>query len=75
MGCHVSTIMAWFSLAILNTVATHSGYTFPGVANPRRHDYHHEHFNENFGYSNEMHYKCINVHIINISLCPDGSYE
>ncbi|KAF0740694.1 hypothetical protein Ae201684P_002130 [Aphanomyces euteiches] len=49
MGSHITTTTAWFCLALINTVQTHSGYDFPFMASPRRHDFHHEAFTENFG--------------------------
>ncbi|ETW08207.1 hypothetical protein, variant [Aphanomyces invadans] len=49
MGSHVTTTTAWFCVALINTVQTHSGYDFPFMACPRAHDFHHETFNENFG--------------------------
>ncbi|RHZ13850.1 hypothetical protein DYB31_001405 [Aphanomyces astaci] len=49
MGSHVTTSTAWFCVALINTVQTHSGYDFPFMACPKAHDFHHETFSENFG--------------------------
>ncbi|ETW08205.1 hypothetical protein H310_00854 [Aphanomyces invadans] len=50
MGSHVTTTTAWFCVALINTVQTHSGYDFPlMVACPVAHEHHHETFTENFG--------------------------
>lgn len=48
-GAHLSTCLVWYSIAVLNTVNTHSGYHFPLCPSPEAHDNHHEKFNENFG--------------------------
>ena len=43
---HVLVALAWHSIAIVNTLLSHSGYRF---ANDSKHDLHHEEFNVNFG--------------------------
>ncbi|OQS07099.1 fatty acid hydroxylase domain-containing protein 2 isoform X2 [Thraustotheca clavata] len=49
MASHVSTIIPWFTFAVINTINTHCGYDFPGLNSPLQHDWHHEVFNECFG--------------------------
>jgi len=47
--CHVATAWFWFSIAILQTTISHSGYHFPLLPSPEAHDFHHLKFNQNFG--------------------------
>lgn len=47
--CNVSTLYIWITLAILSTVNSHSGFHFPLVVSPEYHDFHHLHFNQNYG--------------------------
>lgn len=49
MGSHLSTMWLWFTIAILSTVTTHSGYHFPLLLSPEYHDFHHFKFNANYG--------------------------
>ena len=41
MGSHVSIACLWFTLALLNTAITHSGYHLPFLQSPEAHDFHH----------------------------------
>ena len=41
MGSHVATAWLWFSLAILFTLNSHSGYHLPFLPSPEAHDFHH----------------------------------
>jgi len=41
MGSHLSVALLWYSVAILNTTVTHSGYHLPFLPSPEAHDYHH----------------------------------
>lgn len=49
MGSHIATAWLWFSLAIMNTLSTHSGYHLPFFPSPESHDFHHLKFNYCFG--------------------------
>ena len=46
---HLATAWFWFSIAILQTTISHSGYHFPLLPSPEAHDFHHLKFNQNFG--------------------------
>lgn len=48
-GSHVATAYLWFSLAIINTLNSHSGYHWPFFPSPESHDYHHLKFNQCYG--------------------------
>jgi len=48
-NCHLATAWFWFSIAILQTTISHSGYHFPLLPSPEAHDFHHLKFNQNFG--------------------------
>lgn len=48
-GSHVATAYLWFSLAIINTLNSHSGYHLPFFPSPESHDYHHLKFIECYG--------------------------
>lgn len=41
MGSHLSVAWLWYTLAILNTTVTHSGYHLPFLPSPEAHDFHH----------------------------------
>ena len=41
MGSHIATAWMWFSMALLTTVNTHSGYHLPFMPSPEAHDFHH----------------------------------
>lgn len=49
MGSHIATAYLWYSLAILATLHSHSGYHLPFLPSPEFHDYHHLKFTQNFG--------------------------
>ncbi|KAF5280501.1 hypothetical protein FQA39_LY18046 [Lamprigera yunnana] len=49
MGSHVATAWLWFSLAILSTLNSHSGYHLPFLPSPEAHDFHHLKFNQCYG--------------------------
>jgi methylsterol monooxygenase len=40
-GSHVATQYLWFTMAIFNTLNSHSGYHLPFFPSPEAHDYHH----------------------------------
>lgn len=50
-GSHPFTAAVWSTVAIINTMTSHSGYHFAGIGmqNPYFHDWHHQFFNECFG--------------------------
>lgn len=48
-GSHISTTLLWITMAIVNTMTTHSGYRLPGMPDPSFHDWHHAQYIENFG--------------------------
>ena len=41
MGSHIATSWMWFTMALLTTVNTHSGYHLPFMPSPEAHDFHH----------------------------------
>ena len=41
MGSHLSVVLLWYSLAILNTTVSHCGYHLPFLPSPEGHDFHH----------------------------------
>lgn len=49
MGSHIATAWMWFSMALLTTVNTHSGYHLPFMPSPEAHDFHHLKFTQNYG--------------------------
>ncbi|XP_068701654.1 fatty acid hydroxylase domain-containing protein 2-like isoform X1 [Montipora foliosa] len=49
MGSHIATAWMWFTMALLTTINTHSGYHFPFMPSPEAHDFHHLKFTQNFG--------------------------
>jgi fatty acid hydroxylase domain-containing protein 2 len=49
MGSHPLFSLAWTTLALINTITSHSGYALPFMHRPLFHDYHHEHLSECFG--------------------------
>ena len=49
LGSHASTLWLWLSLAMFNSLNTHSGYHLPLMPSAEAHDYHHLNFNENYG--------------------------
>ena len=49
LGSHASVLWTWLSLAIFNTLITHSGYHLPLMPSAEAHDYHHLNFNGNYG--------------------------
>ncbi|XP_053318941.1 fatty acid hydroxylase domain-containing protein 2 [Spea bombifrons] len=49
MGSHVTTIMLWFSLALVVTTISHCGYHLPFLPSPEFHDFHHLKFNQCYG--------------------------
>eukprot|EP00735_Rhodelphis_limneticus_P003956 TRINITY_DN1549_c0_g1::TRINITY_DN1549_c0_g1_i1::g.28148::m.28148 TRINITY_DN1549_c0_g1::TRINITY_DN1549_c0_g1_i1::g.28148 ORF type:complete len:319 (+),score=38.93,sp/Q9GKT2/FXDC2_MACFA/44.24/1e-83,FA_hydroxylase/PF04116.8/5.1e+02,FA_hydroxylase/PF04116.8/9.7e-17,FA_hydroxylase/PF04116.8/1.5e+04 TRINITY_DN1549_c0_g1_i1:64-957(+) len=49
MGSHMSVAWLWYTIAVMNTLNSHSGYHFPGFPSPEYHDYHHLKFNTNYG--------------------------
>merc|ERR1711944_174834 len=46
---HVSTSWLWFTVVLLNTLNSHSGYHFPLMPSPEAHDFHHLKFNQCYG--------------------------
>ncbi|KAF4664441.1 hypothetical protein FOL46_004243 [Perkinsus olseni] len=49
MQSHILTFILWQTLAYINTLVSHSGYSFSSVMNAEMHDLHHERFNCNYG--------------------------
>eukprot|EP00731_Ephydatia_muelleri_P030775 Em0022g289a len=49
MGSHLSVAWLWFTMAVMNTTISHSGYHLPFLPSPEAHDFHHEMFNQNYG--------------------------
>ena len=49
MGSHVTSLWLWYSMAMFNSLITHSGYHLPLMPSSEAHDYHHLVFNENYG--------------------------
>eukprot|EP00800_Vazella_pourtalesii_P000872 TRINITY_DN10748_c0_g1_i1.p1 TRINITY_DN10748_c0_g1~~TRINITY_DN10748_c0_g1_i1.p1 ORF type:complete len:316 (+),score=38.64 TRINITY_DN10748_c0_g1_i1:311-1258(+) len=49
LGSHAATMWLWMTLAMINTLTTHSGYHLPLLPSPEGHDYHHANFSENYG--------------------------
>ncbi|KAJ3118838.1 hypothetical protein HDU96_007580 [Phlyctochytrium bullatum] len=49
MRSHLLTYWMWLTVAILTTIATHSGFVLPGMPNGLRHDFHHYRFNSYYG--------------------------
>lgn len=47
--CHLATAWFWYSIAVIQTTISHSGYHFPLLPSPEAHDFHHLKFNQNFG--------------------------
>lgn len=48
-GAHIATMWVWFSMALFNTVNTHSGYHLPFFPSPEAHDFHHLKFTQCYG--------------------------
>jgi len=46
---HVSVAWLWFTLALLNTLNSHSGYHLPFLSSSEAHDFHHLKFNQCYG--------------------------
>ena len=42
MGSHIAVVWLWYTVAILSTTVSHSGYHFPFLPSPEAHDYHHQ---------------------------------
>ena len=42
MCSHVGVAWVWYTIAIVVTTVSHSGYHFPLLPSPEAHDYHHE---------------------------------
>jgi len=49
MGSHLATVWLWFSIALMSTIISHSGYHLPLLPSPEAHDFHHLKFTNNFG--------------------------
>ncbi|XP_014261076.1 fatty acid hydroxylase domain-containing protein 2 [Cimex lectularius] len=49
LGSHIFVAYIWFSLAIINTLNSHSGYHWPFFPSPESHDFHHLKFNQCYG--------------------------
>ncbi|XP_054834091.1 fatty acid hydroxylase domain-containing protein 2 [Eublepharis macularius] len=49
LGSHITSVMAWFSLALLATSVSHCGYHLPFLPSPEFHDFHHLKFNQCYG--------------------------
>jgi len=48
-GSHVATTSLWYSLVIITTLVSHSGYHLPFLPSSEAHDFHHLRFNVNYG--------------------------
>eukprot|EP01087_Luapelamoeba_hula_P001262 TRINITY_DN10_c1_g1_i1.p1 TRINITY_DN10_c1_g1~~TRINITY_DN10_c1_g1_i1.p1 ORF type:complete len:296 (-),score=50.65 TRINITY_DN10_c1_g1_i1:42-929(-) len=50
-GTHITLTWFWMTLALINTVNSHSGYRFPvtPLGDSRIHDFHHSTFRDNYG--------------------------
>ena len=46
---HFTVAIFWTCLAILNTINSHCGYSFPGFPSLEEHDFHHSAFNNCYG--------------------------
>ena len=42
MGSHLSVAWLWYTLAVLNTTISHSGYHLPFFPSNESHDFHHQ---------------------------------
>ncbi|XP_053149077.1 fatty acid hydroxylase domain-containing protein 2 [Hemicordylus capensis] len=49
MGSHITSIMVWFTLALLASAISHCGYHLPFLPSPEFHDFHHLKFNQCYG--------------------------
>jgi len=49
VGSHPATMWLWFSIALLSTLNSHSGYHLPFLPSPEAHDFHHLKFNQCYG--------------------------
>jgi len=49
VGAHPATMWLWFSIALLSTLNSHSGYHLPFLPSPEAHDFHHLKFNQCYG--------------------------
>jgi len=49
MGSHPVSMWIWYTMALLSTTYSHSGYHFPFTPTSEFHDYHHLKFSNNFG--------------------------
>jgi len=46
---HLAVVWSWMIVAQFTTITTHSGYKLWGMPDSRKHDFHHEKFNVNYG--------------------------
>jgi len=49
LGSHIMIMWIWFTMALLSTTYSHSGFHFPYTPSTEYHDYHHLKFVNNFG--------------------------
>mmetsp|Transcript_13974 Transcript_13974/g.55125 ORF Transcript_13974/g.55125 Transcript_13974/m.55125 type:complete len:254 (-) Transcript_13974:58-819(-) len=49
MQAHVTEMWLWLTIGIVSTINSHSGFDFPFTPDARKHDFHHEAFNYNYG--------------------------
>jgi len=49
LGSHIATSWLWFSLALISTLNSHSGYHLPFFPSPEAHDFHHLKYNQCYG--------------------------
>jgi len=48
-GSHIATAWLWFTMGLLNTLNSHSGYHLPFFPSPEQHDFHHLKFTQCYG--------------------------
>lgn len=48
-GSHLATMWLWFTMGLLNTLNSHSGYHLPFFPSPEQHDFHHLKFTQCYG--------------------------
>ena len=49
LGSSWHMLVLWQSIAVLSTTVSHSGFHFPFLPSPERHDFHHARFNQCYG--------------------------
>ncbi|CAG2101436.1 unnamed protein product, partial [Medioppia subpectinata] len=49
LNSHLAFLWLWIAIATITSLHTHSGFHLPLGLSPQFHNYHHSHFNQNFG--------------------------